>query len=104
MTTWDVSVILTFLFTLYPLSELSLKLLTYKLIALTTAARAQTISALDINYMSKCFNKYDFQIQQLLKTSRPGVSLPKVVLYKFDKKKNFVFFILSMSILIELIS
>jgi hypothetical protein len=30
-----------------------------------------------------------FQIQQLLKTSRPGVSLPKVVLYKFDKKKSF---------------
>ena len=29
-----------------------------------------------------------FQIQQLLKTSRPGVSLPKVVLYKFDKKKK----------------
>jgi hypothetical protein len=55
MTTWDVSVVLTFLFILHPLSELSLKLLTYKLIALialTTAARAQTILALDINYMS----------------------------------------------------
>jgi hypothetical protein len=66
MTTWDVSVVLTFLFTLYRLSELSLKLLTYKLIALialTTAARAQTILALDINYMSKFFDKYVFQIQ-----------------------------------------
>jgi hypothetical protein len=58
MTTWDVPVVSKFLFTLYPLSELSLKLLTYKLtalIALTTAVRAQTISALDINYMSKFF-------------------------------------------------
>jgi hypothetical protein len=58
MTTWDVSVVLTFLFTLYPWSELSLKLITYKLIALialATAARAQTISALDINYMSIFF-------------------------------------------------
>jgi hypothetical protein len=39
---------------LFPLSELSLKLLTLKLIALialTTAARAQTISALDIQYL-----------------------------------------------------
>jgi len=43
MITWDVSVVLKFLFILYPLSELSLKQLTYKLIALialTTTARA----------------------------------------------------------------
>jgi hypothetical protein len=26
-----------------------------------------------------------FQIQELLKTSRPGVSLPNIVLRKFDK-------------------
>jgi len=58
MNTWDVSIALKCLFTLYPLSELSIKLLTYKLIALialTTAARVQTISALDITYMSKFF-------------------------------------------------
>ena len=61
MTTWDVSVVLKYLFTSYPLSELSLKQLTYKLIALialTTAARAQTRSALDIKY--KFFDKYVF--------------------------------------------
>jgi hypothetical protein len=72
-------------------NELSLKQLTYKiiaLIALTTVARAHTISALDINYMSKFFDKYVFQIQLLLKTARPGVFLPKVVLYKFDKEKK----------------
>jgi len=43
MITWGVSVVLKILFTLYPLSELSLKQLTYKLIALialTTTARA----------------------------------------------------------------
>ena len=43
MITWGVSVVLKNLFTLYPLSELSLKQLTYKLIALialTTTARA----------------------------------------------------------------
>jgi hypothetical protein len=72
-------------------NELSLKQLTYKiiaLIALTTVARAHTISALDINYMSKFFDKYVFQIQLLLKTARPGMFLPKVVLYKFDKEKK----------------
>jgi len=58
MNTWDVSIALKCLFTFFPLSELSIKLLTYKLIALitlTTAARAQIISALDITYMSKFF-------------------------------------------------
>ena len=47
MTTWDVSIVIKYLFTLCPLSELSLKQLTYKLIALIalpTAARALTIS------------------------------------------------------------
>jgi hypothetical protein len=45
--------------------------------------------------MSKCFDSYVFQIQQLLKPSRPGVSLPKVVLCKFDKKELCVFHTLS---------
>lgn len=86
--TWDVSTVLQYLFSLYPVSKLSLKLLTYKLIALialTTAARAQTISALDIRFMSKFLDKYVFQIQQLLKTSKPGKPLPRVALYKFEK-------------------
>jgi hypothetical protein len=86
MTTWDVSVVLTFLFTLYPLSELSLKLLTYKLIALialTTAARAQTISALDINYMSK------FMIHLLLMVLRwmhHEMNVQKTLKYLFQTK------------------
>ena len=61
------------------------------LIALTTAARVRTISDLDINYMSKFSDKYVFQIQQHLKTSGPGVYLPKVVLCKFDKNELCVF-------------
>jgi hypothetical protein len=53
--TWDVKTVLKFLCTLYPLEDLSLKCLTFKLIALialTTAARAQSLSALDLKYMS----------------------------------------------------
>lgn len=55
--TWDASIVLRYLVILFPLSELSLKLLTLKLIALialTTAARAQTILGLDIQYLC-CF-------------------------------------------------
>lgn len=88
--TWDVKTVLKFLYTLYPLEDLSLKCLTFKLIALialTTAARAQSLSALDLKYMS-----YDrrqciivFHIQKLLKTSRPGVSLPAIVLKRYEK-------------------
>ena len=84
--TWDV--VLDFLSTLVPLSDLSLKNLTYKLVALvalTTAARAQTLSALDIRFISEYMDKFVFQINQLLKTSRPGVPLPTVILYTFDK-------------------
>ena len=78
------------LVTLFPLSKLSLKLLTLKLIALIaliTADRAQTISALDIKYLVKFMDRYVFQIQTLLKTSKPGVPSPNVVLYKFQKKE-----------------
>lgn len=88
--TWDVNVVLNFLFTLYPLEELSLKDLTLKLIALValaTAARAQSLSALDLKFMYKN-EKEDiivFQIRELLKTSRPGTSLPNIILRKFDK-------------------
>ena len=88
--TWDASIVLRYLVILFPLSELSLKLLTLKLIALialTTAARAQTISALDIQYLVKFMDRYVFQIQTLLKTSKPEVPSPNVVLYKFQKKE-----------------
>lgn len=45
--TWDVNLVLSFLSSLYPLEDLTLKNWTFKLVALvalTTAARAQSIS------------------------------------------------------------
>lgn len=88
--TWDVSIVLDFLCTLYPLEDLSLKLLTLKLVslvALTTAGRTQTLSALDIRFMKviQTQNIVVFHINELLKTSRPGVSLPAITLKAFDK-------------------
>jgi hypothetical protein len=63
-TSWDVSKVLSFLRSLVPLQNLSLRLLTFKLItliALTTASRAQTLLALDLKCMSvftdKLFSK-----------------------------------------------
>jgi len=86
--TWDVSKVLQFLRTRMPLCDLSLKMLTLKLIALvalTTASRAQTISALDITFMCKYVDKIVFYIQKVLKTSRPGVPLPKITFFKYEK-------------------
>ena len=88
--TWDVNMVLDFLVTLYPLEDLSLKYLTFKLItlvALTTAARAQTLSALDLKYVTylKTQNTFVFNIHELLKTSRPGFSQPSVILRKYVK-------------------
>lgn len=88
--TWDVGVVLRFLSSLYPLEDLSLKLLTFKLVtlvALITAARAQTLSALDLDYLSYNSEKsvFVFQIHDILKTTRPGNSLPNIVLKQYDK-------------------
>ena len=87
---WDVQTVLTFVFNLYPLEDLSLKNLTLKLVtlvALTTAGRSQTLSALDLRYVDflDSNKKVVFSIQQILKTSRPGQVLPNVVLVGYDK-------------------
>lgn len=88
--TWDVQLVLKYLCSLYPLEELSLKLLTFKLItlvALITASRAQTLSAMDLKFMSYSSDRttYVFHIHDMLKTTRPGNNLPNVVLKQYDK-------------------
>lgn len=73
--TWDVSSVLRYLSSLYPLENLSLKLLTFKtvaLIALATAPRAQTLVALDIGFMVKENFAFKFMFPQFLKNSRQG--------------------------------
>ena len=75
--TWDVSCVLKYLSTLFPLSKLSLKLLTFKLvalIALATAPRAQTLVSMDIERMLVRQNQVIFTFPHLLKTSRKGHS------------------------------
>ena len=52
--TWDVSCVLKYLSSLFPLSNVTLKLLTLKvtaLIALATASRAQSLVSMDLDHM-----------------------------------------------------
>ena len=70
--TWDISTVLKYLKTLYPLNSLCLKLLTFKtvaLVALSTAPRPQTLVSLDLDMMKKEKNQLFFLFPVLLKTS-----------------------------------
>ena len=73
--TWDVTCVLKFLRSLFPLRKLSLKLLTLKviaLIALAVAPRAQTLVSMDLDYMIKGVNQVDFCFPHILKTTCVG--------------------------------
>lgn len=86
--TSDVSKVLTFLNTLWPLQNLSLKELTLKLVALlalSTAQRVQTLGCLKLNLLSDFGDYVVFTIDELTKTSKPGKTLQKV---KIDKYTN----------------
>ena len=79
--TWDVSLVLNQLRKWSPVKLLSLKLLTFKLtmlIALTNAARAQSIHLISVHNMKKCFKEYVFEYSGLLKQCRPGYKFPVV--------------------------
>jgi len=87
--TWDVSIVLRLLTSWMPLNSLTLKNLTFKLVALITlasAARAQTLKALRVD---KCIFQNDsvsFNCGDKLKTSKPGTDF---VLYlkRFEKEE-----------------
>ena len=73
--TWNVSLVLAYLKTLHPLSDLSLKDLTLKtiaLIALATAPRAQTLVSMNVNNYVKEQQAVVFTFSTLLKTSKYG--------------------------------
>ena len=73
--TWDVSIVLKFLKSLMPLSKLSLKLLTFKvvaLLALATAPRAQTLVAMRLGKMFREQQAVVFTFDNILKTNRDG--------------------------------
>jgi hypothetical protein len=87
--TWDVTCVLKFLSSLFPLDKIPLKLLTYKavsLIALATAPRAQTLVSMNLDYMLKEQHAVIFSFPGLLKTSRSGHSYSLKIEHFKDEK------------------
>lgn len=88
---WDVSVVLRHLRTLHPLSALSLKSLSHKLVmllALTTAQRLQTHHILDIGLMTIEPNYIVFCFDSPLKQSNPRNSIKPLIIRKYSPDKR----------------
>ena len=86
--TRDVSSVLQFLRNLFPLGDLSLKMLTLKTVALVSLAiapRAQTLVGMNLECMKVFDNKLTFVVTDLLKTSRPGKTY-QLDLYHFHEE------------------
>ena len=76
---WDIACVLQYLRKLSPVSSLTLKLLTLKLVmllALTLASRSQSLHLLTLDNMKKGFSSYTLQYSGLLKQSRSGHNNP----------------------------
>ena len=75
---WNVDYVIQFLRTLYPLENLSIKMLTFKtvtLVALAVAPHAQTLVSMNIDLMRVEEDKIIFVFENMLKTSKPGKAL-----------------------------
>ncbi|KAL0833066.1 hypothetical protein ABMA28_001178 [Loxostege sticticalis] len=87
--TWDVSVVLEYLGSLFPHENISLEQMTKKcstLIALVTAHRVQTISKMYLKNVFISDSQILIKITDLIKSSRPGVSQPVLRLPFFSEK------------------
>ena len=95
---WDVNKVLCYLRKLSPVSELSLKYLTLKLtmlIALTNAARTQTVHLLSVNNMKRLRTEYVLQLDGLLKQSRPNYNVCSLSLRSYPPDRRLcVLFVL----------
>ena len=93
--TWDASLVLAYLKTLTPDDELSLKVLTLKLvmlIALVLASRCHSLHLLSIENMRKEPSKYVLRYSGPLKQSRPGIKIPCAVLKVFPPDRSISVF------------
>ena len=95
---WDVAIVLRYLKTLHPPSKLTLRELTLKLtmlMALLSGQRCQTIHTLNIDSMKIDISptqQHVFQINELLKTSRPGKHFSQLVLQSYPEVKELCVF------------
>ncbi|XP_067030849.1 uncharacterized protein [Acropora muricata] len=88
---WDVNVLLTFLESRFPLSISELTQLTLKtaaLLALVSAQKSQTLSALSMDFINSTATGTQFVVNSLLKSSRPGKSSLMVSLPAFPENEK----------------
>lgn len=94
--TWNVEKMFNYIENVMKNSEeLGLSLLSYKtaiLLALTTAQRSQYLSKIKVEDIEIFEDKIIIQINEMLKTSRPGVKNPVVILHKFDQRPKLCVF------------
>lgn len=87
--TWDTSIVLNYLATVYPYEDMSLEKLTKKMItllALVTAHRVQTMSQITLDNISFGTERVTIKIVGLIKTSRSGSCQPLLTLPHFQEK------------------
>ena len=87
-TTWEVGPVLQYFSSLEPLEKLSLKVLSLKLttlLALTSAARAHEIAALNCDHLSKKADSWEFIIPTHVKNSRPYHPSRKIFLGRYQQ-------------------
>lgn len=85
---WDTNIVLNYLESQYPNEELSLEMLTKKLvtlIALCTGHRIQTISLLKVSNINILPNEIIIKVPENIKTSAPGRSQPLLLLPFYNK-------------------
>ena len=86
--TWDVSIVLKYIDNMGDSVTLCLKDLSLKLcmlFALISGQRAQTLAALDITQMFVYEDRVEFNINSLMKQSRPSYHIKPLVFLKYDK-------------------
>ena len=92
--TWDVTPVLNYIASLYPLEPLSLKDLTFKLVillALTSGQRCQTLTFLHTNTMTKSPDNFLFHIQEPIKQERPGKVFNSFLVRRYPKPQLCVY-------------
>ena len=89
--TWQVKVVLAHIEGQKPVEELSLKELSHKLailLALTSAARAHELAALDLTFLSEKEESWEFALGVHVKQSRPNHPSRKIYLPAYSENKN----------------
>jgi hypothetical protein len=95
--TWDVKAVLSYLQSLFPLEDLSLRLLSYKLLmllALCTGQRMQTLHCITLDNIEISSTAIKIRIQDLLKQTRHGNHLSELYIENYISDSLCVVFTL----------